>query len=311
MNERRAFLQAIASMMTGAVIAQPQRCFAKGIDCVDNKDMQLAESFDNLDSTIKMIAGDTRLNAYNEYFKSKGHSPFLIQEVIAALTIRSTMDHLTEHEKKSPLTATMLQRYAPVLDRAVMGMTTFIESFTEQECIQLAQNIENNQVIIESLQRRFVHAVTKKSKDHSKSLRKFNRTMRFTLWRIRHLGLSSTIQTCVDDVDNVCKRMGISRDMRRAQCKEWNNLTDFFENKNVMVAQVVDNQVNESAVSSSSDKQHNNSLTVGLVLLGAGLLAAIFSAIATDHNNKAIVGITVGVLAMLIGLIVVIAGHDK
>lgn len=311
MIERRAFLQAIASVMAGAVITRPQRCGATGTESIDDRELRLAESFDTLDSTIEMIASDTRLNSYNEYFKSKGHSPFLIQEVIAALTIRSTLDHLTDYEKKSPLTTTMLQQYAPVLDRAVMGMATFIESFTEQECVQITQNIESNQAILESLQRRFGHEVTKKTENHSKSLKKLDRTMRFTLWRIRHLGLSSTIQTCVDDVDNVCKRMGISRDMRRAQCKEWNKLTDFFDNRNVMVAQAVDDIVNESAVSSSSEKKHNNSLTVGLVLLGAGLLATILSAIATDHNNKAIVGVTVGVLAMLIGLIVVIAGHDK
>jgi hypothetical protein len=310
MIERRAFLQAVASLMAGAVITRPVRCHARGTGTAEDSGLRLAESFDNLDMTLKMIAGDTRLNAYNDYFKSRGHSPFLIQEVIAALTIRSTMDHLTEHEKKSPLTATMLQRYAPLLDRAVLGMTTFIESFTESECMQIAQNIESNQDILESLQSRFGNEVTKKAKDHKKSIRKFDRTTRYTLWRIRHLGLSSTIQTCVDDVDKVCKRMGISKDMRRAQCKEWNNLTDFFENRNVMVAQVgVDPAVESDA--SSSTKSSNTGLTVGLVLLGAGLLVTIISAIATDHNNQAIFGITVGVLAMLIGLIVVIAGHKK
>lgn len=310
MIERRAFLQAVASIMAGAVIARPERCYANGTESFDDRELQLADSFENLDLTIKMIGGDTRLNTYNEYFKLKGHSPFLIQEVIAALTIRSAMDHLTEHEKKSPLTATMLQRYAPLLDRAVLGMTTFIETFTESECVQIAQNIDSNQDILESLQQRFGSEVSKKAKDHSKSLRKFDRTMRFTLWRIRHLGLSSTIQTCVDDIDNVCKRMGISRDMRRAQCKEWNNLTDFFENRNVMFAQAGD-EVAVDAGASSSTKSNNTTLTIGLVLLGAGLLVTILSAIATDRNNKAIVGVTAGVLAMLIGLIVVIAGHNK
>jgi hypothetical protein len=311
MIKRRAFLQAVASVMAGAVIARPQHCYAAGAASVDNRELLLADSFDTLDATINLIAGDTRLNAYNEYFKSKGHSPFLIQEVIAALTIRSTMDHLTESEKKSPLTTTMIQRYAPLLDRAVMGMTTFIESFTEIECSQITQNIESNQAILESLKRKFGTEVAKKAKDHKKSLRKFDRTTRFTLWRIRHLGLSSTIQTCVDNVDKVCKRMGISSEMRRAQCKEWNNLTDFFENRNVMVAQVAEDPVSDAVAPSSSEDKHNTSLTVGLVLLGAGLLATIISAIATDRNEKAILGITAGVLAMLIGLIVVIAGHDK
>ncbi|HMA64053.1 MAG: hypothetical protein ACM31E_06245 [Fibrobacterota bacterium] len=310
MIERRAFLQAIASLMAGAVIARPEHCHASDAESIDDRELQLAGSFDNLDLTIKMIGGDTRLNAYNEYFKLKGHSPFLIQEVIAALTIRSAMDHLTEHEKKSPLTATMLQRYAPLLDRAVLGMTTFIETFTETECVQIAQNIDSNQDILESLHQRFGNEVSKKAKDHSKSLRKFDRTMRFALWRIRHLGLSSTIQTCVAEIDNVCKRMGISKDMRRAQCKEWNNLTDFFENRNVMVAEVADSPV-EPGTSPSSTKRNNSSLTIGLVLLGAGLLVTILSAIATDRNNKAIVGVTAGVLAMLIGLIVTIAGLSK
>jgi hypothetical protein len=311
MIQRRAFLQAVASVLAGTVIARPERCCAAAMDSANDDDLRLAESFDNLDTTIKMIAADSRLNAYNEYFKSKGHSPFLIQEVIAALTIRSSMDHLTEREKKSPLTATMLQRYAPVLDRAVLGMTTFIESFTDTECNQIAQNIESNQAVLESLQRRFGHEVIKKAKDHSKSLRKFDRTMRFTLWRIRHLGLSSTIQTCVDDVDKVCKRMGISRDMRRAQCKEWNSLTDFFEHRNVMVAQVADDPAVDPGTSSSTTTKHNTTLTVGLVLLGAGLLVTIISAIITDQKKEAIFGVTVGVLAMLIGLIVTIAGHNK
>jgi len=310
MIERRAFLQAVASVLAGAVIARPERCCAAGMDSANDDDLRLAESFDNLDTTIKMIAGDTRLNAYNEYFKSKGHSPFLIQEMIAALTIRSTMDHLTEQEKKSPLTATMLQQYAPLLDRSVLGMTTFIESFTESECTQIAQNIESNQDILESFKQRFGNEVAKKAKDHKKSLRKFDRTTRFTMWRIRHLGLSSTIQTCVDDVDKVCKRMGISRDMRRAQCKEWNNLADFFENRNVMVAQVSDDPVVDSDTSSST-KRGNNTLTVGLILLGTGLLVTILSMDRNNASQNAMYGVTAGVLAMLIGLIVTIVGLNK
>lgn len=310
MLERREFLQAVASLMAGAVIVRSQPYNATGSGSIDDGELRLAETFDNLDNTIKMIACDTRLNAYNEYFKLKGHSPFLIHEVIAALTIRSTMDHLTEWEKKSPLTATMLQQYAPLLDRSVLGMTTFIESFTESEYTQIAQNIESNQDILESLRRRFGTEVVKKTKDHKKSLRKFDRTTRFTLWRIRHLGLSSTIQTCVDDVDKVCKRMGISREMRRAQCKEWNNLTEFFENSNVMVVDAANTPV-EPGTSPSSEKRNNSTLTVGLILLGAGLLATIISAIATDDNKGAILGVTVGVLAMLIGLIVTIVGLNK
>ncbi|MBN1980637.1 MAG: hypothetical protein JW795_03845 [Chitinivibrionales bacterium] len=319
--KRREFLNAITSTLSlvaaGAATSDATMVSSLSLQPQTEPKMPIGQAITRFEKIKSTIIRDKRLQHREEFFRQRGMSPFLLQEVFIALAARSLYDSLSKEHQKSDSIQSILDESSPIMNRAVLGMTTLLESLTDSERRCFETKLKSNASSLDYVTSRF--ATLAQAHDVSaQSIEKCTDITRKVLWRMRHNGADTVIQECVEMVDKVGRQAGLGPGQRRSLCTQWSTLTSIDDpvrdyprvarsGECDVLALAAMQQEPQEARSPARGVVGGRCMLIGLVMLIAGI-GSFFT-----KNDDVIAlglfgGITAGVLVMILGLILLIVG---
>ncbi len=269
------------------------------------------------------IFQDPGFKFVEDYLHERQCHPFMIQDSIISLNAVGTFGDLPEEDRKHPAIQQMMQEAAPVIDRATLSTTTYLEQLSTKERLDIQRTMKEYPEILSTFQVEFDTAARQNNIAPSR-IDHFNALFNKCVWRLENQDPSLVFDELVTMADKVCIEHDISPEKRRELVAELNPLKYHdlaYNTKNRDIAGAYDYGLSEMLVQAPRDtsasyraEQYERWLEVqkrgltmilwGLLQFGAGLILL--------NTPLAWLGVTLGMtggaLIAIYGLISAIVG---
>lgn len=264
----------------------------------DNNSRTPSELIRQYNESIDAIKNNNKLGVLSKVLSENYLSPFLLQEILIGIVTTGFSADLPKEYHLLPEVRDTLARNLPIVDRALIGLATLLDSTNNEPENTLRQQIVNNKETIQHFQSRLLQIASKKGINPER-LGRFESILTQVLWRVTKMSSSPLSARCVELIDKVGSRFGITPDLRRDICARLSCI-DSYENGNALMNIMLDECASERILYGDFLKLTHKS--IGSVLLGIGGRTLLNKA----GSSNGIFLITGGVVALFLGLLVVI-----
>jgi hypothetical protein len=263
----------------------------------------------------KIIAENEGLRFAEDFYRECGCNPHLLQDSLVSLLDVGTFGDLSEKQRQHPDVQQMLWDAAPVMDRAILCTTTYLENLTPEDRLKIQKAMKEHPEILKTFQVEF-DAAARKQNIPSNRLDHFNAMFNQCAWRLENQDPSMLIDDVVTMTDKACREFCITPEDRKRiaaeQC-EVSNIDNKQFNRNM--------KANKSNNTDSSENKRYKKMkrrrNIGLKMMGIGLVqAGLGTALVVLSDDVggggfwigATLGWTAGGIIFLIGMIMAISG---
>jgi hypothetical protein len=272
----------------------------------------------------RQISKAPNLGIMEEYFRSKKCNPYLIQDSIISLLAVGTFGDLPKKDREHPAAQQIIRDAHPAMDRAVLSATTFLESLSQKERIEIQETLKTHPEIIRTFQLEF-DAAARQKKVAPNRLDHFNSIFNKCAWQLENQDPSLLIDKIVTMTDKTCKDCQITPEQRRAivadlSCMDCYDIAFAGEGLGTesTMGKPAENDSLElmRAIKYRSAKKVRNTgagmILFGLIQFGLGLLIATNSDMnAAAFFLGAVIGATGGAIVVIAGIITALVGAIK
>jgi hypothetical protein len=270
---------------------------------------------DRYSNSIDAIKNNAKLNVLSNVLSDNGLSPFLLQEILIGIVTTGFSADLPKEMHQLPQVREMLVKNLPVVDRALLGLATLLESGNDEPESTIRHQITNNKETIQHFQKRLSQLASEQGMNADR-IGRFESILNQVLWRVTKMSGSALSERCVQLVDKVGGRFGITPQLRHEVCSRLSSITSYDDGDEVM-KNMFGTCASEQLLHSDL-LNRNNTRQTGcsnyayskdsfLESIGAALLdigdRTVFKKLRTPGGLFLLTG---GVVALFLGLIVVI-----
>ncbi|MGE5671028.1 MAG: hypothetical protein ACM31E_06250 [Fibrobacterota bacterium] len=265
--------------------------------------------------SIDSIKNNEKLNVLSKELAGNGLSPFLLQEILIGIVTTGFSADLPNELHQLPEVREILAKNLPVVDRALLGLATLLETKNDEPENTIRKQIVKNKETIQYFQNRLSELAAEQD-IHAERIRKFESILNQVLWRATKMSSSALSGRCVQIVDKVGGRFGITPQKRREICVRLSAITSYDDGNSVMCEMIdkcasehllYDDLLNPNTRIPTGNFYYESSKepvlkSIGAVLLGIGGRRILKNV----RSPGGLFLITGGVVALFLGLIVVI-----
>jgi hypothetical protein len=265
--------------------------------------------------SIETIKNNSKLNALSNVLADNGLSPFLLQEILIGIVTTGFSADLSKEMHVLPEVQEILLKNLPVVDRALLGLATLLESNNDEPENTIRKQIGNNKETIQYFQNRLSQMAAEQGINKVR-IRRFESILNQVLWRVTRMSSSALSERCVQIIDKVGGRFGITPQKRRDICAHLSSITTYDDGNEVMSKeldmcasqQLIDNDLLPLSVRVPTENFYYDSpkesvfKSIGSILLGIGGRTILKNV----RSPGGLFLITGGVVALFLGLVVVL-----
>lgn len=276
---------------------------------------QAKDLIDRYCNSIDAIKNNVKLNVLSKVLSDHGLSPFLLQEIIIGIVTTGFSADLPKEMHLQPEVREILAKNLLVVDRALLGLATLLESENDEPENTIRKQIANNKDTIRYFQERLSQLASEQG-INTERIRRFESILNQVLWRVTKMSSVALSERCVQLIDKVGGRFGITPQKRHEICFRLSSITS-YDNGDAVMRDVFDmcaseellyndllNRNDSIQIKSSNYNYSKDSVfeSIGAALLDIGN-RTIFKRLRSPGGLFLITG---GVVALFLGLIVVI-----
>ena len=315
----RAIARALAASVS-AVDIDSCRIVKKGNRSA-GPDKNINQTVNGYLSLVDAVKREPRLREFESALRDAGCSPFLLQEILVALVTTGFYADLQETMRKDTAVVNAVNKHVVVLDRALLGLATLLESSLHDFSASLQEKIVAGEEDVRYFQMRFTSDARRKGAPANR-IDHFNALFNQVLWRTERQAPEALAGRCVQIIDKTAAKYGITPQMRRTLSRRLSAM-DYFQQGDAIMKETLEQAMSadllygddapslngEAGSAKAGSSSKTNYLGIGAALMGIGGVVTIGSIASLGSIGGAgLLMATGGVISLLVGLIYIIIG---
>ena len=214
--DRRKFIKdmAIALAGTTAGLTANSCSLIRAGYSKDGSDSNPEDTLRRFQKKSKGISDSKDMPGVERYLQDHNVSQYMIKDAIISLMAISTFGNLEAVDQKHPAMQKMVRDTLPLMDRAIMSTTSFLESLSGEERKEIQTTMVEHPEILTTFQVEFDKSARNNDIAHS-SIDHFNSLFNKATWRIEHQDPSVLIDELVTLSDKSAQKSSVAPEERR------------------------------------------------------------------------------------------------
>ncbi len=234
----------------------------------------------------------------SRYLARRRLSPSLLGDAFSALSGVSSWRDLDRKTQQHPVIQAQLRQDGESLGRAVLEMTSYLETLTPEEQ-QAGSRFLRDEPNLPELLTLGVRARGASSGTSDSRVDQLERVLQRVTWRLSHQSPDLLIDQCVNTVDRLAGRAGLSRTGASVQAQDWRPT-----GRGTTPQRSAENQ--EEVAAAGEVVKHIGQLICLFGFLIGGISTGV--GILTSTAVIGLLGVTAALLILVVGLVFIVVG---